>query len=460
MTSTRTGRPDWLGDVSAGVDAWTRRRRVRPSRTATRQDTAAQVPEADPESVARKILLDQLTGQARSRKELADKLATKNVPDDVATRLLDRFEEVGLVDDEAFARSWVAVPRSAGKGLARRALAQELRRKGDRRRGRPRGRSTRSTPPTRRRPPGRWSARSCARCRGSTTPRPPGGWSACWPARATAPAWRSRSSSDELAQSRTPGTGRLTGRCRQVVLAWHADEREILTYETFGTAVRELAQQVVDSGYEPDLILSIARGGLGLGMGLGYALDVKNLSAVNVEFYTGVDERLDVRSCCRRRRTRVDLAGLRVLIADDVADTGKTLEIVRDFCADHVAEARVAVIYEKPWTWSAPTTSGGAPRRGSTSPGRQRRRWYDAAGPAPRRRDDRHHGWSCTTAAMTWAGSCATGESWAAAARRTAREHARRAGARRPVRGGQAVPGRPRQPGDRARDDAAATCRT
>jgi regulatory protein len=86
-------------------------------------------PEADPESVARKILLDQLTGQARSRKELADKLAAKLVPDDVATRLLDRFEEVGLVDDAAFARSWVA-SRQPSKGLARRALAVELRRKG------------------------------------------------------------------------------------------------------------------------------------------------------------------------------------------------------------------------------------------------------------------------------------------------------------------------------------------
>ena len=86
-------------------------------------------PPADPEAVARKILLDQLTGQARSRSELAGKLAAKLVPDDVATRLLDRFEEVGLVDDAAFARSWVA-SRQPGKGLARRALAQELRRKG------------------------------------------------------------------------------------------------------------------------------------------------------------------------------------------------------------------------------------------------------------------------------------------------------------------------------------------
>ena len=86
-------------------------------------------PEADPESVARKILLDQLTGRARTRSELADKLASRNVPDDVATRLLDRFEEVGLVDDAAFAREWVE-QRQSGRGLAKRALAMELRRKG------------------------------------------------------------------------------------------------------------------------------------------------------------------------------------------------------------------------------------------------------------------------------------------------------------------------------------------
>jgi regulatory protein len=86
-------------------------------------------PDADTEAVARKILLDQLTGQARTRKELADKLAAKGVPDEVASRLLDRFTEVGLIDDEAFARAWIA-SRQPGKGLARRALAHELRRKG------------------------------------------------------------------------------------------------------------------------------------------------------------------------------------------------------------------------------------------------------------------------------------------------------------------------------------------
>ncbi|MGY2873764.1 regulatory protein [Marmoricola sp. URHA0025 HA25] len=86
-------------------------------------------PDADPESVARKILLDQLTGRARSRADLEKKLAQRNVPGDVAARLLDRFEEVGLVDDAAFAREWVA-QRQEGRGLAKRALAHELRRKG------------------------------------------------------------------------------------------------------------------------------------------------------------------------------------------------------------------------------------------------------------------------------------------------------------------------------------------
>jgi regulatory protein len=86
-------------------------------------------PDADPESVARTILLDQLTGRARTRSELATTMAGRGVPDEIATRLLDRFEEVGLVDDAAFAREWVEQRRS-GRGLARRALAHELRRKG------------------------------------------------------------------------------------------------------------------------------------------------------------------------------------------------------------------------------------------------------------------------------------------------------------------------------------------
>jgi regulatory protein len=93
------------------------------------EDSAALGADADPESVARTILLDKLTGRPRSRAELETALARRRVPADVAGRLLDRFEDVGLVDDAAFAREWVQT-RQAHRGLARRALAQELRRKG------------------------------------------------------------------------------------------------------------------------------------------------------------------------------------------------------------------------------------------------------------------------------------------------------------------------------------------
>jgi len=86
-------------------------------------------PDADPEAVARQILLRRLGDQPRSRAELAEALAKRQVPGDIATRLLDRFTEVGLVDDEAFARAWVQ-SRMTGKGLARPALAAELRRMG------------------------------------------------------------------------------------------------------------------------------------------------------------------------------------------------------------------------------------------------------------------------------------------------------------------------------------------
>lgn len=127
-----------------------------------------------------------------------------------------------------------------------------------------------------------------------------------------------------------------------------SNEREVLTYDLFGTATRELAQEVADSGFAPDMILSIARGGLALGMGLGYALGVKNLSVINVEFYTGVDQRLDVPIMLPPTPAAIDLSGLKVLIADDVADTGRTLELVHQFCEGNVAEARTVVVYEKP----------------------------------------------------------------------------------------------------------------
>jgi regulatory protein len=84
---------------------------------------------ADPETVAKNLCLRALTGAPKTRQQLADLLAGRDVPDDAAEAVLDRLSEVGLIDDEAFAQAWVT-SRQAGRGLARRALKAELRAKG------------------------------------------------------------------------------------------------------------------------------------------------------------------------------------------------------------------------------------------------------------------------------------------------------------------------------------------
>jgi regulatory protein len=83
----------------------------------------------DPEAVARNLCLRALTGAPKTRQQLADMLAGRDVPEHAAETVLDRFAEVGLIDDAAFARAWVS-SRQAGRGLARRALSAELRAKG------------------------------------------------------------------------------------------------------------------------------------------------------------------------------------------------------------------------------------------------------------------------------------------------------------------------------------------
>lgn len=104
-------------------------RRRAPAQEPPSAGAAAVDAEPDPESVARTIALNQLNHSPRSRAQLAEAMARKDVPDDVAERVLDRFEEVGLVDDAAYAGMLVRT-RLSERGLARRALAVELRRKG------------------------------------------------------------------------------------------------------------------------------------------------------------------------------------------------------------------------------------------------------------------------------------------------------------------------------------------
>ena len=124
--------------------------------------------------------------------------------------------------------------------------------------------------------------------------------------------------------------------------------REVMTWADLGAGSRALAEMVYADGWAPDLVLGISRGGLLVAGALAYALDVKNTYTMNVEFYTGIDERLDAPMILPPVPDLVDLAESRVLVADDVADTGETLALVKAFCAPKVAEVRAAVLYEKP----------------------------------------------------------------------------------------------------------------
>jgi regulatory protein len=100
---------------------------ARPADPASGDEKVA--PAKDPAQVARDICLQQLAVRPRTRAELAATLHKRGIADSVAAEVLDRYDEVGLIDDAAFARAWVT-SRHHGKGLARRALAGELRRRG------------------------------------------------------------------------------------------------------------------------------------------------------------------------------------------------------------------------------------------------------------------------------------------------------------------------------------------
>ena len=124
--------------------------------------------------------------------------------------------------------------------------------------------------------------------------------------------------------------------------------REHLSWQAYGEGSLKLAELVADSGFRPDIILTIARGGLLVGGALSYSLRVKNVFLINVEYYTGIGERLEFPILLPPPLSLVDIRDAKLLVADDVADTGRTLALVSEFCAEHVAEVRTAVLYKKP----------------------------------------------------------------------------------------------------------------
>lgn len=134
----------------------------------------------------------------------------------------------------------------------------------------------------------------------------------------------------------------------QASLSDAAPEREILTWEGFGVAARELAQQVVDSGFRPEVVIAIARGGLLPGGAVAYALGTKGIGTLNIEFYTDIGKTLDDPRVLHPLMDTSSLPDAQVLVVDDVADSGRTLALVMQMLADAGAQARSAVLFSKP----------------------------------------------------------------------------------------------------------------
>ncbi|MFE7816454.1 recombination regulator RecX, partial [Streptomyces sp. NPDC057433] len=132
--SRRAGSSRGSGSRDGGPRGGRRRRAFGEAAAADGDDSSApgagrEESAGDPVERARAICLRLLTGTPRTRKQLADALRKREIPDEAAEEVLSRFEEVGLINDSAFADAWVE-SRHHGRGLARRALAQELRTKG------------------------------------------------------------------------------------------------------------------------------------------------------------------------------------------------------------------------------------------------------------------------------------------------------------------------------------------
>lgn len=125
-------------------------------------------------------------------------------------------------------------------------------------------------------------------------------------------------------------------------------EREVLTWDGFGQATRELSRNIVADGFVPEVVVAIARGGLLPAGAIAYGLGVKNCGALNVEFYTGIGTVLDNPEVLPPELDMSYLDGRRVLLVDDVADSGRTLALAVDLLRAQGAEVRSATIYGKP----------------------------------------------------------------------------------------------------------------
>jgi uncharacterized protein len=134
-------------------------------------------------------------------------------------------------------------------------------------------------------------------------------------------------------------------------------ERETLTWDGFGQATRDLARSIVADEFVPDVVVAIARGGLLPAGAIAYGLGVKSCGALNVEFYTGIGTVLDAPELLPPDLDLGYLPGKRVLLVDDVADSGRTLALAVRMLEEAGADVRSVCIYTKPRSIAMPDYS-------------------------------------------------------------------------------------------------------
>ncbi len=111
----------------------------------------------------------------------------------------------------------------------------------------------------------------------------------------------------------------------------------------------KLADQIAESGFRPDIIVAVSRGGFDPARILSDELNIRSLASLQVIYYAGVNEKNDKPQV--KYPLNADIAGLNVLVVDDVADSGSSLKVVKDY-VDSLGpgEVRIATLHHKPWS--------------------------------------------------------------------------------------------------------------
>jgi len=134
-------------------------------------------------------------------------------------------------------------------------------------------------------------------------------------------------------------------------------EFEIPTWNLIYEMLLNLAQRIRKNGFKPDLIVGVSRGGWPPARVLSDLLDNPNLANVKAEFYLGVAETKGEPTLTQP--VSMSVAGKKVLIVDEVADTGKSLELVKKHVIEQGAcEVKIVTVYYKPWSVVVPDYYG------------------------------------------------------------------------------------------------------